>query len=365
MNSQVFFDQVGVSTVLSICDNLDHYINEYPDFEYELRFISDWVNGKNFFSFSTSGSTGKAKKVVIARQIIETSALNTINYLKLSSDYLAFVCIPTEKIGGSMMLVRALIADMDIYLQKPSANPFLTSSFLDNYMILSATVPYQVQNLIEKKKYEAWFYSEKLVNIIGAAALSNATIKELKRLNSTHYQAFGMTETVSHIALAAISSTQLVYESTGDHIFDTTPDGRLKVKGNITENKWLESNDIVECIDNTHFIWKGRADLVINSGGFKVMPDQIEHYLVTQLENKLGWTPQIVITSIPDPKLSEKLVLVYTEDDRLKPDIFQTINYKKYQKPFHFIQLSDLPMLSGQKVDRSKIREIVVEKLLM
>ena len=78
----------------------------------------------------------------------------------------------------------------------------------------------------------------------------------------------------------------------------------MKIKSKVTQEAWLQTSDIVEIIAPTQFIWLGRHDFVINTGGIKIPPEKIEALLKTQVSQNL------MLTSLPDELLGQRVVLL-------------------------------------------------------
>jgi O-succinylbenzoic acid--CoA ligase len=90
------------------------------------------------------------------------------------------------------------------------------------------------------------------------------------------------------------------------------------------------TNDIVELVDENQFIFLGRMDNVINSGGIKLIPEQIEQKLVGKISQRF------FIASKPDDELGEKVVLVIEgEKHELDNSIYESL--VKYEKPKEII----------------------------
>jgi O-succinylbenzoic acid--CoA ligase len=269
-----------------------------------LEFINLWLKGKQLFEIKTSGSTGKPKVVSISRRQMELSAQNTINALGINADDTALVTMDTKFIGGKMMIVRALEARMDMVIQEPSANPF---RYLpdDLKVDFTALVPLQIQASIDHDPEK--LNQIKYILIGGASLLPDMEVK-IQELKPTVYHTFGMTETVSHIALRRLNGINKSDLYTAFENVDLSLDERgcLRIKSEITNNLEVISNDIVEIINPKQFKWLGRVDNVINSGGVKIQIEELEQQLGALIDKNL----RFFVYGIPDKKLGEKAVLL-------------------------------------------------------
>lgn len=268
-------------------------------------FVKEWMNGQNLFELQTSGSSGKPKTITITKVQMIASATATIQYLNIQKGARALLCMNPDMIGGRMMLVRALIGQWKLYMLPPSSEPIV-----DSDLDFSAMVPLQVEGLISTPEGLAFLNRIKQL-IIGGARLSEGLMEKLQNLSCQIYQTFGMTETVSHIGLKRLNgeSKSIDYQLIGDNQIQVDEQNRLSVKGTVTNNQWVHTNDLVR-LTNKGFEWLGRADLVVNTGGIKIQIEDLEK----QLSEFFG--TKIWIWKTPDDKLGEKLVGL-SEDESL------------------------------------------------
>jgi len=115
--------------------------------------------------------------------------------------------------------------------------------------------------------------------IVGGAPLSTALMEKLKSSNSNVYETFGMTETVSHIAVKNISKSFSLFEVLPSISIAVDSQDRLLIEAPELASNTIKTNDLVHLHSKTTFEWVGRFDAVINSGGVKISPEQLEHQL--------------------------------------------------------------------------------------
>lgn len=272
-----------------------------------FSFCQQWLNGVEGFELKTSGSTGKPKRIQISRKQMEISAAATKTYLKIDFKSNLLCCLNTEMIAGKMMLVRAMEWDANLVFVKPKENP-LEELWFESRIDFAAMVPLQVQACLSDETTVP-----KLKNIgtlIIGGAPSSASLKEKiveKHINA--FQTFGMTETVSHIALAPITKDELVFETLPGVSIGTDKDSRLWISAAMATEEKLQTNDIVELLNKSQFKWLGRADFTINSGGIKIQPEVLEPQLSPFIINDFG-DISFFIFGKKDDKLGEKLILV-------------------------------------------------------
>ncbi|WP_281232452.1 AMP-binding protein [Flavobacterium gelatinilyticum] len=291
------------------------YIKEGDIYERAIgEFFLDWFDKKDYIEMTTSGTTGLPKVVRLEKQAMIQSALATGDFFGLEPGNKALLCLPTQFIAGRMMLVRSLILGLELDIVTPGTEPLAYSNKQYDF---AAMVPLQVQNSIEKLSN-----IKKL--IIGGAKLDSALEEKLLPLKTEIYETYGMTETITHIAAKRI----------GEKAFSILPNVKIEKDyrgclviyvSSISENP-IVTNDLVDLVSNTEFVFLGRIDNVINSGGVKLIPEQIEAKLIDKIPNRF------FVTGVPDTTLGEKLILVIEgEKYDFSPDFFD--NLGKFEKP--------------------------------
>ena len=278
------------------------------------EFLLDWFDNKEYIEMTTSGTTGLPKLVRLEKQAMIQSALATGDFFGLGPGDKALLCLPVQFIAGKMMLVRSLILGLDIDVVSPSAAPL---TYNKNKYDFVAMVPLQVQNSVEKLKN-----IKKL--IIGGAKIDSALEKQLLPLKTQIYETYGMTETITHIAAKKV----------GEKAFSILPNVRvskddrdcLVISLPSVSEEPIVTNDLVELVNENQFVFLGRIDNVVNSGGVKLIPEQIESKLIGKISNRF------FVTGVPDTTLGEKLILVVEgEKQEFAPDFFDVLG--KYEKP--------------------------------
>jgi O-succinylbenzoic acid--CoA ligase len=161
-----------------------------------------------------------------------------------------------------------------------------------------------------------------------------------------------MTETASHIALKSIFDTE--FQVLGDTSIRTTEQEALRLKGSITNHQWLETNDVVEILSDSTFRWRGRIDFVINTGGVKVSPEEVEKKII-----QLNKDVDPFITYLESPELGQQIVLVTTQPN--KPIDLSNLN--RYEKPKMIYYLPAFAFTNNQKIDRIKTRKLLLASL--
>lgn len=284
-----------------------------PYLQQAFSFCQQWLNGIEDFELKTSGSTGKPKIIEISRKQMEISAATTKAYFKIPYGSTLLCCLNTDMIAGKMMLVRAMEWNAELLFIKPKENP-LEKLWLETRIDFAAMVPLQVQACLSDEL--TILKLKKISTLIIGGAPSSGSLKEkivYERINA--FQTFGMTETVSHFALAPITKDELVFETLPGVSIGTDEDGRLWVSAAMATKEKLQTNDIVELLNKSQFKWLGRADFTINSGGIKIQPEVLEPQLSPFIINDFGDIPFFIFGK-KDEKLGEKLILVLEDSSK-------------------------------------------------
>lgn len=322
-----------------------------------FTFLLNWLDVNDHIEVKTSGSTGAPKIFRIQKQFMVNSALKTGAFLNLKKGDNALLCLPAEYIAGKMMLVRAMVLGLNLTLSEPTSNPLKNS--IEEFDFV-AMVPTQVHEIFKEPDGARKLNSIKNL-IIGGAALPTALLKKMQQLSNKCFLTYGMTETVTHIAMEKLNGDD------ADGWLHTLPgisvsadaSGRLVIDApEITESK-VETNDLVKIKNERTFKIIGRSDNLFISGGINIIPEEIENKIAHLV------TENFIVSSIPDEKLGELAVLVI-EGKSTEPTLQNDLLLKcsaglpKHQHPKQIYFLETFPRTGNQKVDRRRIRELIL-----
>ena len=280
-------------------------LEELPEFaQVAFAFCRDWLAGQETFTQQTSGSTGAPKLQVLSRTQMEASAAATGAFFGTSTPGHLLCCLNPAFIAGKMMLVRAMVWDCPITSVEPCANPLLG---LEEQFSFIALVPLQVEAGLAEEKSRKLLQSIPQV-LIGGAALPHKTQQRLVQQGIRAWQSFGMTETVSHIALAPIEEGELVYQALQGVAIGINEQHCLWIQSPMSGSERIQTNDTIELRSKNTFTWLGRADFVVNSGGIKLFPEQLERRIAPLLEETYPGCAYFLFGE-NDSRLGEQLVL--------------------------------------------------------
>ncbi len=298
------YTRISINHKNYTADNLKDLLTDIPDEGHKdwvlsiYHFLSEWFSDKAYIEAQTSGSTGIPKIIRLQKPAMVNSAKATCTFFGLNENCNALLCLPASYIAGKMMLVRALVSRLNLMVVKPSSHPFAN---IEEMVDFTAITPHQL--------YESLgMLGERNIRkiIVGGSAVSLALEHKLQTLPCSIFETYGMTETCSHIALRELNGPgKSEYFNLLEGVsVETDKRGCLVIDAPLLTPVKLVTNDVVQIIDDRHFRWLGRFDHVVNSGGVKLYPEQIEHSIEPILEGSAYF-----VAGVSNEKLGEKLVL--------------------------------------------------------
>ncbi|MDD4514605.1 MAG: AMP-binding protein [Massilibacteroides sp.] len=315
------------------------------------QFLKDWFSDSPTIRIHTSGSTGAPKEITARKTQMIESARMTCGFLGLKENDKALLCLPLEYIAGKMVVVRALYAGLDLYPVEPCGHPLADTDIVFDF---AAMIPLQVYNSLqipeERKKL-----SEIKHLIIGGGAMDEAMEKELADFPNAIYSTYGMTETLSHIALRRLNGINAspYYTPLPTVKLSLSEENTLVIDAPLVSDEPLITNDIAELRTDGSFRILGRKDNVINTGGIKVQIEEVEQLLKPHIVSLFA------ITSVPHPKLGEAIVLLVESDiekESIKNAIRQLLS--RHKQPLGIFQVARIPQTGNGKPDRIRIKKL-------
>lgn len=315
------------------------------------QFILDWLSDTDFISIKTSGSTGIAKLMEIEKEKMIKSAQLTGQFFNLKKNNSALLCLPLDFIAGKMMVVRAFVLGLNLIPLEPSGNPMEN---LTEFFDFAAMTPMQVFNTLKRKDGENKLNQVRNL-IIGGGEINQSLLKKISALKNNLYHTYGMTETLTHIALKKLNGNG------PDPYFDALPGVKFEqddrscliiLAPHLSENKFI-TNDIVDLKNDQSFNFIGRFDNVINSGGIKISPETIESKLSSIIQNRF------IIAGLADDQLGQKVILIIERKEKIFID-YAKVGLSKYEIPKQVYFLDHFPETENGKI----IRQEVIKSLL-
>lgn len=330
--------EAKLAATIAITDKEDSFLYQ------TAKFIEEFYNNKDYVEVLTSGSTGKPKEIRAEKRKMLASAAMTVTFLNLKKGDSALLCMPLEHIAGKMVVVRSLYQKLNLIVRKPCANLFADAPLNLNF---AAITPMQAFCALSEEKSTKILASCQKI-IIGGGFIDQELHTKLCNLPCEIYHSYGMTETLSHIALKRISTENKAFKPLPGVSVSLSERKTLIIKAPKICSETLETNDIAQ-INESGFIIKGRIDNIINSGGIKLIPEEIEEKLSAVIK-----TP-IAVTARKSLKFGEEAILISEKplDEKLINNAYLTLN--KYEKPKAII-VSKIPLTATQKIDRFKLK---------
>lgn len=329
------------------------------------EFLEEWNSDSPYVEVKTSGSTGEPKRMLVEKRRMLASARITCDFLGLKEGDTALLCMSLDYIAGKMMVVRAIERGLRLIVVEPSGHPLVNQG--DGYTF-AAMVPMQVYNSLQVPGERERLMMIKHL-IIGGGAIDEAMAEELKSFPNHVWSTYGMTETLSHIALRRLNGPEASewYTPFPSVSVSLNEEGCLVIDAPEVCQERLVTNDIAElatqrgqslmcsansahegqspCVANVPFKILGRKDNVICSGGIKIQAEEVERMLKGHLH-----IPYL-ISKRPDKKFGEVVVMLTEGDVEEAKRVCEAV-LPKFQRPKAYIHVSEIPMTETKKPAR-------------
>ncbi len=323
------------------------YRSSYPVVVEVIDFLQFWYDEGQELIFTTSGSTGKAKEIVHSKMAMLKSADYSQSFFKYKSNDNSLLSLPLSYVSGKMMLIRAIRSQLNFIIQNISSNPLKN---IDQNIDFLALTPMQFINAHSENSIQL----QKVKTILlGGSAVDESLERMIKSWNNSIYVGFGMTETLTHVALRklnGVDKTDYYSAISPEFCFRTNAENCLVINAPHLPEEVI-SNDIVELLNDQQFYWKGRKDNIVNSGGIKLNVESIENVLNLYLSENLmlfgedhkvlGQSLSLCIEGLRSDALIAELRIVMTKLD-------------KYERPKKVYFLDKFEYTGNEKLMREK-----------
>ena len=319
-------------------------------------FLNEWFNDSPVITVHTSGSTGIPKELMVRKDQMMQSARLTCEFLNLKKGESALLCMNLRYIGAMMVVVRSLVVGLNLIVRPASGHPLAD---IKEPLRFVAMVPLQVYNTLQVPEEKERLKQTDIL-IIGGGAVDEALETEINHLPTAVYSTYGMTETLSHIALRRLNGA-----SASEHYYpfpsvklSLSVENTLVIDAPLVCDEILQTNDIARIYPDGSFMILGRKDNVINSGGIKIQAEEMEKLLRPFIP------ASFVITSVPDQRLGQAvtLLIVGQLDTRELENKLQT-TLEPYYRPKHIFITESIPQTENGKIDRVGCRTLAASYL--
>jgi O-succinylbenzoic acid--CoA ligase len=320
------------------------FIKEGDRYEqYMGDFLMDWLDHSETIDLVTSGTTASPKRIRFHKQALVNSAIATGEFFNVSVGDRALHCLPSNFIAGKMMLIRALILGLSLDLISPSRSPFHKN---DKSYDFVAMTPMQAFHSLDKM-------NQIKTLIVGGAFVSKSLQQALLKTKVNAFETYGMTETLSHIAVRTMKDPTSEFRCLPHVAISQDDRGCLIASSELLQVDQFVTNDAIEILDKECFHLIGRVDEVINSGGLKLHPQQIERKLSELLST------HFFIGGINDKELGEKVVLAlrYSKTLNVQSIIDKIKSFDRlesYEFPKTILVLPDFVETDSGKIKRKQ-----------
>ena len=315
------------------------------------EFVAEWDSDSPTVLVHTSGSTGKPKPMYVEKRRMAASARITCGFLGLHNGDTALLCMPLDYIAGKMVVVRSLVCGLHLVAVEPSGHPLCG---LSESPVFAAMVPMQVYNSLQVEQERQLLRGIRHL-IIGGGAVDDGMAAQLKDFPNAVWSTYGMTETLSHIALRRLNGKDASEWYTPFDSVDVglNAEGCLVIDAPEVCAKPLVTNDIAEIAsDGRRFRIRGRRDNVVCSGGIKLQIEEMEARLTPFMSSPF------MITKRRDRKFGETVVMLAVTDDMCSVRECCERHLSKYEQPHVYISVGELPVTGTGKPARAEAMRI-------
>ena len=334
------------------------------EFKSEINALyEEFISDSQTISVFSSGSTGEPKELKLKKEYMLNSAHMTCSYLNIPEGASTLLCMPLKFIGAKMVVVRAMAEKLKLVAVNPSSHPLLG---LKKAPYFAAMTPAQVFSSLESEAERKILFDIREL-IIGGGAVNSSLKAELMQSKNRIWSTYGMTETISHIALKRVNADEKTAAACGYVPFEgvslhKAEDDTLVIDAPYIGVESLKTNDIVEFNPDNSFSVIGRADNIINSGGIKIQIEKLEEMIRESISCDFN------ITSVASDKYGETVCLLISGADAFSSelkdeDILALLKTKvpKYWEPKLILRADTLPRTESGKPARAKLKALAGE----
>jgi O-succinylbenzoic acid--CoA ligase len=320
-------------------------------------FLAEWNSENGYITAHSSGSTGAPKPIRLPKKMVIASAMRTVKFFNLTSESHLHLPLDISYIAGKMMVVRSIVSGAKLTCE-PASNKPLANNVDSQPIDLLAVVPSQLEYLLDNLASIPPIRNF----LIGGSSIPTHLRQRIVESKVHAYESYGMTETASHVALRRVTEDSMSpFQMLDGLTCGKTEDSALVIT--MDDGSVIRTNDSVEIISPKEFIYKGRLDNVINSGGVKIHPEEVEteisRILTPDFWRSIRLQPlNYYISKRPSDKWGEEAVLLLETEgitSETKTRVYEAL--KRSLPPYHIpkdiIPLSHFPRTYNGKIIRN------------
>jgi len=309
----------------------------------DKQWILDWLEGSPQMTFFTSGTTGQPKEIYFSREQIITSAQRTAIFFDLKDNQNVLHTLPFTFVAGKMNVLRALILKQNLWSIDWRIRTDWEKISQMHFHWWTCT-PMMIRDVINNGVNIDFI--EKV--LLGGGAIPNEVLKQIQTFPNTIFEGYGMTETLTHIAIRKVGHSPSFFTPLEGVECTISENETLIIKDNALKNV-VKTSDLVKFNERGDFLVLGRADDVINSGGVKIFPTEVEKCMRSHM------TAEFVVVKAPHVSLGEQVVCLHTAANDVKDEAFwkKVFQDQPYWRPKQFIHVEKLPYNTNGKLNRN------------
>ncbi len=330
---------------------------------------------------ATSGSTGEPKAVELSAAALTASASASLRHIGAGPGERWLCCLPTFHIAGIGVLVRSLISGLEPVIV-PAVTPEILAA---SGCVHVSMVPTQLRRLLDAGAPPGLVGTV----LLGGAASSDALLAQARAGGWRVATTYGMSETCGGCVYDGVPldgvSVRLGPGLSGadaglsgaDAGLSGADAGPIQISGPVLfsgylgqpglragalRDGWFHTADLGWWRADGTLAIRGRADDVINTGGEKVVPGEVEAVLGT-----CEGVADVVVLGIPDAEWGEAVTaFVVVADPAVPPDLEQLRTRVReavsvYAAPKRVVVVPEFPLLPSGKPDRAALRHIGIQ----
>jgi len=316
---------------------------------------------------NTSGSTGVPKGVELSAAALLHSARASLARLGARPGERWLCCLPAAYIPAIGVLVRSLVSGTDPVLADRADAETVAASGCAHVSL----VPTQLRRLLDRGIDMSTPLASFRSVLLGGAAAPADLLDAARAAGVRVVTTYGMTETCGGCVYDGIPLDGVRAEIrdeaeagsgriwlAGPVLFSGYLDGRQG-----PDDGWFRTGDLGHLDASGRLVVHGRADDVINTGGFKVVPGEVAEALRT-----CPGVSDVAVVGLPDPEWGERVIAVVVPADPADPPGLDLLRLHvqrrlpRYAAPSRVVFVDAVPLLPSGKHDIAGLRRELLRR---
>ena len=309
----------------------------------------------------TSGSTGTPKGVELSAAALRHSARASLARVGARPAERWLCCLPVTHVAGLQVLVRSLASGTEPVLAERADARTVAESGCAHVSL----VPTQLQRLLAESGSPVPLAGFSSV-LLGAAAAPARLLRDARDAGVRVVTTYGMTETCGGCVYDGFPLDGVRAE--------VREDDRIWISGpvlfsgycggaRVPADGWFRTGDLGRVEESGRLTVRGRADDVINTGGYMVVPGEV----AAALQGCPG-VRDVAVLGQPDAEWGERVVAVVVPADSSDPPTLDLLRMHvhgllpRYAFPSRVVMVDAVPMLPSGKHDIVRLRQELLRR---